>query len=117
MIKQLKLIALFVAVSLIQPIHAGEKMSKVKDGAKKVVKVAWHAGQTATGCLVVLIVCNDLSAQKLTMVESGVATIAGATLLNAGLRGLNRELKISEYAGKLAAYVGASEKSPFASEE
>ncbi len=111
--KHMKLIALLAAAMMVQGAHASSKMDDAKKVGKSAAKVTWHAAQTATGGFAVFADFMMLSEGVRPFRENlrknkwfiGVASVAAITLLNEGLRGLNRELKLTGLAKKVRACV------------
>ncbi len=104
--KHMRLIALLVVAMMVQGVYAGKKI----DAAKKVGMIGWHAGQVCGGAFGGSMVVDRLleiwngKGEKPSLLDTGcisVLSICDITLLNEGIRGLNRELKISVGAKKL----------------
>ena len=112
--KHMKLIALLAAAMMVQPVYAGKKMDGAKRVGKKTAKGTWHVAQTVTGVLAVVTVYmiykeaggssirETLNNEKFHL---GLFSVGAITLLNSGLRGLNREFKIVERTKKIGARI------------
>jgi len=101
--KHMKLVVLFASALIIQPIHAGKKI----DGIKKVGWCSWHLAQVLSGVIfadAVLVYPGKVwraETKKNDSLKASIYFVSAITLLNDGIRGLNRELRVSEGVKKL----------------